>query len=294
MEKLQYGCLYGLTKLHALLPMRLLYGLSDIMYFWVYVVGRYRLRVVRRNLQAAFPEKTEKERRKLERAFYRHFCDYVVETLKLAHISEKELQARARITNPELIDRLQARRDTPVVVYMGHYGNWEWFSGATSFFDRLKLYQIYRPLGNRAADRLFLGLRTRFGAACLAKNNVVRDLVTLKRNNERSLVIFLADQSPSKANLHYWTPFLNQDTAVYTGPERLARKFDLPTVFLDVVKTKRGHYEGTFRMLSEKPAGSPEFELTETYTRLMEKSILRNPAYWLWTHKRWKHKRTQA
>lgn len=291
MEKFQYFCMYSWAKIHALLPMCLLYRLSDVMFFWLYVVGKYRLRVVRRNLDASFPEKSLPERRRLERAFYRHFCDYVVETLKLMHISEKELQARAKITNPEMIDELLDRQDTPIVVYMGHYGNWEWFSGSTSRFKKLKMYQIYRPLDNRAADRLFLHLRTRFGAACMAKNNTVRELVGLKRKNERSLVIFLADQSPSKANLHYWTPFLNQDTAVYTGPERLAQKFDLPTFYLDVKKRKRGYYEGTFRLLSEHPGRLPEFELTELYARLMERTILRDPAYWLWTHKRWKHKR---
>lgn len=294
MEKIQYILLYSWTKLHALLPMRALYVLSDIMYFWVYIAGRYRIRVVRRNLQASFPEKSVKELRKLERDFYHHFCDYVVETLKLMHISERELQSRARVTNPEFIDKLMEQGYSTFVVYMGHYGNWEWFSGSTSCFQRLKMYQIYRPLNNKAADRLFLTLRTRFGSFCMAKNNTVREMVTLKQHQERALAIFLADQTPSRANIHYWSQFLNQDTPVYTGPERLARKLNLPAVYMDVVKVRRGYYEGTFRMLSEKPKETPEFELTETYIRLMEKTILRNPAYWLWTHKRWKHKREEV
>lgn len=294
MEKIQYILLYSWTKVHALLPMRALYVLSDIMYFWVYIVGRYRIRVVRRNMQASFPEKSEKELRKLERDFYHHFCDYVVETLKLMHISERELQSRARVTNPEFIDELMEQGYSTFIVYMGHYGNWEWFSGSTSCFRNLKMYQIYRPLNSRAADRLFLTLRTRFGSFCMAKGNTVRDVITLKQQKERALAIFLADQTPSRNNLHYWSQFLNQDTPVYTGPERLARKLNLPAVYMDVVKTRRGYYEGTFRMLSETPKETPEFQLTETYIRMMEKTILRNPAYWLWTHKRWKHKREEV
>lgn len=291
MEKIQYVLLYSWVKLHALLPMRALYVLSDIMYFWVYVIGKYRIKIVRRNMQAAFPGKNNKELRTLERNFYHHFCDYVVETLKLMHISEKELQARAYVTNPEFINDLMEQGYTTFIVYMGHYGNWEWFSGSTTRFDNLKMYQIYRPLNNKAVDRLFIKLRTHFGSFCMAKNNTVREMVTLKQNKKRALAIFLADQTPSKANIHYWSNFLNQDTPIYTGPERLARKLNFPAVYMDVVKIKRGYYEGTFRMLVENPKNTPEFELTEIYTRLMEKTILRNPAYWLWTHKRWKHKR---
>lgn len=291
MEKIQYIVLYSIIKLHALLPMRALYVLSDVLFFWLYVVGRYRIGVVRRNMRGAFPEKSEKERRRTERAFYRHFCDYLVETLKLMHISERELQARARVTNPEFIDGLMEQGYSTFVVYMGHYGNWEWFSGSTSCFHRLKMFQIYRPLKNRAADRIFLELRTRFGAFCMAKQNTVREMVTLKQHKERALAIFLADQTPSRANIHYWSEFLNHDTPVYTGPERLAAKLNFPAVYMDVVKTRRGYYEGTFRMLAERPKELPEFELTERYIRLMEKTILRNPAYWLWTHKRWKHRR---
>lgn len=291
MEKIQYALLYAWVKMHALLPMRALYVLSDIMYFWIYRVLRYRIRVVRRNLGNAFPGKSPAELRHVERDFYHHFSDYIVETLKLMHISEKELQARAYVTNPEFIDRLMEQGHTTFVVYMGHYGNWEWFSGSTTRFADLKMFQIYRPLANKAADRLFLTLRTRFGSCCMAKNETVRDMVRLKQNRTRALAIFLADQTPSRANIHYWSEFLSQDTPVYTGPERLARKLNFPVVYMDVVKKRRGYYEGTFRMLSEQPKELPEFALTEKYIRLMEQTILRNPAYWLWTHKRWKHKR---
>lgn len=291
MEKIQYILLYSWVKVHAILPMQVLYVLSDILYLLVYYVVRYRLKVVRRNMKASFPDKTEGELLKIEREFYHHFCDYIVETLKLMHISEKELQRRAFVTNPEFINNLMDQGYSTFVVYMGHYGNWEWFSGSTSRFDRLKMYQIYRPLRNKAFDKLFINLRTKFGAFGMAKQEVVRDMVTLKQNKERALAIFLADQTPSKANIHYWSDFLNQESAIYTGPERIARKMNFPAVYMDIRMVKRGYYEGTFRMLAEKPKETPEFELTERYVRMMETTILRNPAYWLWSHKRWKYKR---
>lgn len=291
MEKVQYAILYTWMKLHALLPMRMLYVLSDILYLLVYYVARYRLQVVRSNMKASFPALADKEMRKMERAFYHHICDYMVETIKLMHVSEKEIQHRAYVTNPEFIDRQQEQGYTTFVVYMGHFGNWEWFSSATSRFRNLKMYQVYRPLNNKAVDRLFIYLRTKFGAYGMIKKNVIRDMVRLKQEKERALAIFLADQIPSKANIHYWSTFLGQESAVYTGPERIARKMNFPAVYMDVKKIKRGYYEGTFRMLAEKPDELPEFELTERYIRLMEKTIMRNPACWLWSHKRWKHKR---
>lgn len=290
-DKILYGILYGWVMLHALLPLRILYVLSDILYVLIYKIVGYRLKVVRRNMKASFPEKTNAELRKLERAFYHHFCDYVVETFKLAHISLEEIQRRAHLKNPELVDRLMDEGHTCIVLLMGHYGNWEWFSGSTSFFEDSRIYQIYRPLKSKAFDKLFIKLRTRFGSYGIKKNDTVRDVITLKQKGIRSVVIFIADQTPSKANLHYWTSFLNQDSAIFTGPERIARKLDLPVVFLDTKKIKRGYYTVDMKLVTDKAKETPEFWITEQYARLMEQCIMRNPAYWLWTHKRWKHKR---
>lgn len=289
--KLQYALIYGWVKLHALLPMGVLYFLSDIFYLLIYRVARYRLRVVRRNLAASFPGKTEKELRELERGFYRHFADYVVETIKLAHISLDEIKRRAVIENPELIDKLMAEGHTCILLLMGHFGNWEWYSGSTTYFEDSRIYQIYRPLNNKAFDELFIHLRTRFASYLIKKNDTVRDVIRLKQERTRSVVIFIADQTPSRANLHFWTDFLHQDTPFLTGPERMARKLDLPVVFLDVKPVRRGYYTLTMELLTKHPKETPEFWITEQYARMMERMILRHPAGWLWTHKRWKHKR---
>ena len=207
-----YSLLYIWVKLHALLPMRVLYVLADFLYIIIYRVLRYRLKVVRRNLAASFPEKSEQERRAIERGFYHHFADYIVETLKLAHISLEELQRRAYVQNPEVVDRLMDAGHPCCLLLMGHYGNWEWYSGSTTRFADAVMYQIYRPLNNKAVDKLFIWLRTKFGSRVISKYETGREVVRLQRNKVRSVVIFLADQTPSRQNLHYWTSFLNQDT----------------------------------------------------------------------------------
>ncbi len=287
---IQYGLLYAWVKLHALLPLRILYILSDILYFLIYKIIGYRLKVVRRNMKASFPEKTEAELRKLERKFYHHFSDYIVETIKLAHISPKEIRSRAYITNPEVIDQIMAQGHPCIILLMVHYGNWEWFSASTPFFEDSRIYQIYRPLKNKAFDDLFINLRTHFGSFMIKKKDTIRDIIKLNQDKTRSVVIFLADQTPSKANLHYWTNFLNQDSAIFTGAERIARKLDLPVVFLDTKKVKRGYYTVDMNLITIQPKETPEFWITEQYARMAERCILRDPAYWLWTHKRWKYK----
>lgn len=293
-NKLLYKLVYSWVKLHALLPMSVLYRFSDLFYLLIYKVVGYRVKVVRRNLKASFPEKSELELRSLERKFYHHFSDYVVETMKLAHISLEELQQRALVRNPEVVDRLMEKGHTCIVLLMGHFGNWEWFSGSTSRFEDSRIYQIYRPLSNLAFDRLFIHLRTQFGSFGIKKNDTVRDVIKLKKERTRCVVIFIADQTPSRNNLHYWTPFLNQDTPFLTGAERIARKLDLPVAFLDVRQAGRGHYTIDIELLTEHAKETPEFWITEQYARRMEQTIRRSPEQYLWTHKRWKYTRQDA
>lgn len=290
-NKILYAIVYSWAKIHALLPMRILYILSDILYFLIYYVIGYRIKVVRKNLSDSFPEKTDIELRRLERRFYHHFADYIVETIKLAHISLSELQQRGFIVNPEVLNDLLDKGHSCCMLLMGHYGNWEWLSGSTTRLKDCRMYQIYRPLNNQAIDKLFIYLRTKFGSFGIKKNDTLRDIIALKREGIRSLVIFLADQTPSPSNLHYWTTWLNQDTPMLTGPERIARKLNIPVIYLDVRQLRRGYYDATLHIISENPKDTPEFWITEKYARMMERSILRDPAYYLWTHKRWKHKK---
>lgn len=290
-----YTLLYIWVKLHAYLPLRLLYVLANVLYLLMYRVAGYRLKVTRRNMQASFPDKTRKELQQMERAFYRHFADYFVETIKLAHVSEKEIQRRACMTNPQLIDRLiDESGHTCILVMLGHYGNWEWFTAGNGFFAKARMYPVYRPLSNKAFDRLFVYLRARFGAVGIRKHEMLRNLVKFKQEKTPALAVLLADQTPGRADLDYRTSFLGQDSAMLTGPERIARKLNIPVVYADVQKPQRGYYRVEFKLISASPQETPPYYITGQYARLMEQTILRNPAYWLWTHRRWKHKPEDA
>jgi KDO2-lipid IV(A) lauroyltransferase len=287
-----YKLLFIWMRLHALLPMRALYVLSDILYFFMYYLAHYRRKTTRHNLLRSFPTWSMKEIISLERRVYHHFADYLVEVIKLSGISEEELLRRAHIINPELIYDLMEAGHSCFALMMGHYGNWDLLSGISSRFDgRVKIYGIYRPLNNKAFDRLFIYLRTRFHSFGVKKNDTVREMIRIKQSKDPSIVVFFADQSPSKANLHYWTTFLNQETAILTGAERIARKLDIPVIYGDLKQERRGYYTVEFQVISDHPKETPEYWITEQFARLMEGSILRDPAIWLWTHKRWKHPR---
>lgn len=276
---------------HSLLPLRALYGLSYVLYILVYKIVGYRVKVVRTNLKNSFPDKNTEELKSVEREFYRHFCDYFVETIKVIHMSDKEIQKRIVFKNMDMVKDL-IKDGNSCLMYLGHYGNWEWVPSITRHFeDGEQLAQIYRQLRNKAMDDIFLKLRKRFGSLGIEKGQTFREIIRLKKEKVKCVIGFMSDQNPSPRNIHYWTDFLNQDTPVYTGVERIAKKTGFVVTYLDVVRVKRGYYECTVKLISDKPADEPQFAITERYIREMEKTILRNPAYWLWTHKRWKYKR---
>ena len=293
-NKIQYALIYSWVKVHALLPMWALYILSDILYVLIYKIIRYRVKVVRQNMKASFPEKSDTELRQLEREFYHHFADYVVETIKLAHISLEELQRRAFLKNPELVDKLMEKGHTCFILLMGHYGNWEFVPSVTLWMRKGSVIfaQIYRPLKNKWFDRFFLKLRGRYHSECIAKQDTLRSILRYKSSGRPSITGFMADQTPSPANIHHWVNFLNHDTPVFTGVEKIAHKVGFSVFYFDVEKIKRGYYSVTIREISKNPKETEEFEITNKYMEMMETTILRAPEYWLWTHNRWKHKRS--
>ena len=284
-----YKILYAYVKLHAILPMRVLYVLSDVFYFLAYYLVRYRVKVVRTNLRNAFPDKTDKERLLIERQFYHNFADYIVETFKLAHISKEEVQRRAFLRNPEMVAQLHEKGHTCVILLMGHLFNWEWFSGSADRFEKSNVYQIYRPLEAKAFDDLFITLRTRFGSFGLRKDDTMRKIISLKRSGECSAVIFIADQTPSIDSIHHWSIFMNQESGFFSGPERLAKKLDLPLVFLHTKRLARGQYEIELELLTTTPKETPDLWITEQYVQMMNKVVNEDPSNWLWSHRRWKH-----
>lgn len=296
MKNISSDILYGVVRLCAFLPLKVLFLLSDIfLYPFIYYVVRYRLNVVRTNLKKSFPDKTHVELREIERNFYRHFCDSFQETIKILGMSEKEARKRMVFCNPEMLnDYIQHGQG--ILLVLGHYGNWEYqtFLFLSMSVTNSQGFNIYRPLKNKAFDNLYLKIRTHFGGSAISKTETYRTLIRLRKDGIAGIFGLVSDQSPSTANLHYWTKFLNQDTAILVGPERMAKQTGFTVIYADVEKTGRGCYRTTFKLISDKPKDTPEFEITEKYARMMEKTILRAPSYWLWTHKRWKHQHDEV
>lgn len=291
-ENILYSPLYLYFWLHALLPLQILYVFSDILFYPLYYIIRYRRKIVFENIRNSYPEKEIKEIRRMEKAFYHHFCDYIVETIKLLHISDDEMRKRARFFDTDKFDKATSEGKS-CLVYLGHYGNWEWVPSVTLWMKNSSSVvsaQIYRPLNNKWFDRFFLKLRSRFGSYCIPKQDTLREIIRFKRSGKPSITGFMADQTPSPANIHYWTIFLGQDTPVLTGVEKIARKVNFQVFYFDVEKVKRGYYKITIREVELEPDKTEDFQITEKYVRMMENTINRAPEYWLWTHKRWKHK----
>ncbi len=293
MKKLKYGLVYSLCWLHAILPLNVLFVFSDILYYVVYYLVRYRRQITRKNLENAFPHNTHKEIIRKEKQFYQHFCDYFFETIKMLHISDAEMKRRMKFRNNDQLQQWMGDNRSCILM-LGHYGNWEWVTSIMLWMpaDRMNIGQIYRPLKDKTMDAFFLNLRKRFHSIGIAKNDTLRTIVRMKRENKQMLLGFMSDQKPSRNGIHYWTTFLNQETPVLTGVERIAKQTGFVVCYLDVVQTKRGYYEGEIKLITGHPEMTAEFEITEQYIRAMEQTILRNPVYWLWTHNRWKHKKS--
>ena len=280
---------YGINWIITLLPLRILYIFSDMLFPVMYYFPGYRRKVVATNLKNSFPEKSEKERIAIAKKYYHHLCDLIFETLKLVHIGKKQQMERMRLTNPELLERYyEEGRD--VVVVLGHYGNWEWLN-ILPLYTRLRNVPIYKPLQNKHFDRFMLNLRLTNDCDPTAMSLVIREFIKNRKINRRALYGFMIDQTPPKGEIKYWTNFLNQDTPVYLGAEKIAIKYDLAIVFLNIQKIKRGYYTFTAETLFEHATGLPEDLITETHVKRLEEIIRDKPEYWLWSHRRWKHKR---
>lgn len=275
----------------SLLPLRLLYVFSDILYFPLYYCARYRRKVVRKNLVESFPEKTLEEIVKIEKEFYSFFCDYIVETVKLFSISKKEIQRRMTFEGLDVVaDAFDAGRSCSC--YLGHYCNWEWVSSLPVHLGRPEICgQVYHPLENKVVDRLFLYLRGRFGAKSIEMDDTFRTVIGWKRSKVLNIVGYISDQVPGYESTHYWADFLHHDTPVFTGTERISKVADSTVVYLDIYRPKRGHYVCRFVKIADSLNSHPTFYATEQYFRLLEQSIQQAPQYWLWSHNRWKRTR---
>lgn len=270
----------------SLLPLQVLYLLSDIFYVIVYLLLGYRKAVVTDNLKHAFPQKTEKELLAIRKRFYRNFCDQWIETIKLLSISENELNKR--ITgNWEVFHQLYAK-DKNTYALLGHTFNWEWANVACQYNVRQQFAGFYMPIDNTAFDKLMIKARTRSGAWLIS----MKAKKAMQRlEGVRYIVGLVADQNPSALQHAVWLNFMNRETAFFNGPEKLARRSKAAVVFAGIKKVKRGHYSINLHLLADDASQTKNGFVMQQYVQFMEQQLHDQPANWLWTHKRWKHKR---
>ena len=288
-EKIQLALLTFILKAIAIWPYRVLYFFGDLIYPLLYHVVRYRRKVVHANLVNSFPEKSEKEIKDIEKKFYRHFCDYVMETVKLMHVSDEQMRRRMRFTNSEIIEEL--RKDgRPFFVYLGHQGNWEYITSISLWTDSsLSGCQIYHPLSNQVMEKLVYRLRARFNTTGIPQKSALRSILTMMKEGKQPLLGLIADQRPQRYPEPEWMTFLNQDTPIITGGETLGRRLDAHFIYGSVKCIRRGYYEITLRPIV--PVEGEDLSYTKQYMRMLEEDIREQPHMWLWSHKRWSFRR---
>ncbi|MBX2921934.1 MAG: lipid A biosynthesis acyltransferase [Chitinophagaceae bacterium] len=280
-----YYILYAFFYLVSLLPMRVLYLFSDVMFLIVYRCIGYRRKVVLGNLENAFPEKTEAEREVIAKQFFRNMIDAFIETFKLLSASPGFLQRRIT-ANWEMLEQLQ-QGGKSCQLHLGHTFNWEWGHHVLQMNTLYQVLVVYGPLSNKAFEKLLLKIRTRFGSRFIPASDMKNSIAGYA--DTQYLLGLVADQSPGKPQQAFWLNFLNQPTAFIPGPEKAARNLNIPVLFASVYKTRRGYYHAELVMASEHPALLEPGELTLMYARFLEDTIRKQPENWLWSHRRWKH-----
>jgi KDO2-lipid IV(A) lauroyltransferase len=266
-----------------------LYIFSDFLFILLYFFPGYRKKVVRTNLRNSFPEKSEMELRQIERKFYRHFADLFIEITKLKNLSNTSQSKRYTFSGTEIFDRLrEEKRD--VIGVLGHYNNWEWPTLLGQRVNYLSII-IYKPLQNKFFNRFMNDQRMKDGLKLASTSLIIRDIINYRRQRINTFSVFIADQTPPPGEIYHWTTFLNQDTAFFKGAGKIAAKYDMAVVFMNIQKKKRGYYNMDFELLFDHTEGIEEKVIIEKYVRRLDEQIREKPEYWLWSHRRWKHKR---
>jgi KDO2-lipid IV(A) lauroyltransferase len=288
MQFLAYILIYPILWLVSILPFRLLYAVSDGLYFLLYYLIGYRRKVVKSNLNLVFPDKSEDEINIIIKKFYHHLCDMLVESIKSLSISEAEMKKRFTFTNIEEIHAIESTNKS-IVLMCAHYGSWEWIFILQTYI-KSKGYAVYKRLANKYFDRLVKRIRAKYNSYLITTKETIPVLIKAKENGELTINGFISDQSPRRDKAFYWNEFMNIKVPVHTGAEMLAKKLDMAVVFFRVKKIKRGYYETTFETITTAPNDYKNYDITDIFLKLVEQQIYEAPEYYLWTHKRWKHR----
>ena len=289
MSAIVYYLTLPFIYLLSLLPFPILYWVSDGLYGILYYVIGYRKEVVLQNLRNSFPDKSDAEIKKIRKDFYHYLCDLTLETFKTLTISKAAMLKHCIIV-PETLKLFTklAEENKSFILVMGHWGNWEWAGNSFSMLCKHQLHVIYHPLSNKYFDGLIYRMRTRFGTKLIAMKDTYREMSG--KRNELMATAFIADQTPSPEGA-FWTTFLNQDTPIFKGTEKIAQRMNYHVVYGRVKKVKRGYYEISAEILFENPGKTQTDEISKAHTKALESDIIAQPEIWLWSHRRWKHKR---
>lgn len=275
---------YPFIYLFSLLPFRLLYFISDILYIFIYYIFRYRRQVVKKNLQNSFPERSEQELLKIEKEYYHFLCDLVILSIKSTAISKQQILKRCHFLNPEVVEQYK-NKGRKIMFVLGHYGEWEISGSAFGLYFNIELVAAFKPLTNPYYNNILKRSRSRFGNRLIPKRELLRFL--LDKKNDTMYLALIADQSPNPKE-HFWVDFLNQKTAVVTGVEKIARQYDFVVVYAGILPDGRGKSNVRMKILTDHAAQMPVGELTKLYMHELEIDIQKNPAAYLWSHRRWK------
>ncbi len=276
-------------KILGILPKRAIYIFSDLLYLIGYYIIKYRKKVVFENLQNAFPEKSQKEIKSIAKKFFHHLSDVMIENIVSLFMSPTKIKKFVTFKNIEVLTNLHEKNKN-ITGLIGHYGNWEFLTTIPPYTPYSAL-SVYKPLRNKFFDRKTYEMREKMDAIPVPMKKVYKVVSEYEKSKQPYILGMVADQSPPKGGVNYWTTFMNQDTAFFTGHEKIARRFNHAIVFTVVHKIKRGHYEVEFTKLFENASETKENEITKAYIRNLENIIREKPEYWLWSHRRWKHKR---
>ncbi|WP_417857217.1 lysophospholipid acyltransferase family protein [Xanthomarina gelatinilytica] len=288
MQFLAYILIYPFLWLISILPFRLLYLFSDGIYILIYHIIGYRKKTVKENLHLVFPDKSNKEIKTITKTFYHHLCDMIVESIKSMTISEAEMKKRFVIKNVDQILELE-KENKSIVLMCGHYASWEWIFILQRYINH-KGYAIYKRLANKYFDALVKRIRAKYNSYLITTKETFTVLMAAKKKGELTINGFAADQSPKHDKAFHWQEFMNIKVPVHTGAELLAKKLDMAVVFLKVKKLKRGYYEATIETITKTPREYKDYDITDIFLKRLEAQIYEAPEYYLWTHKRWKHR----
>ncbi len=288
MQFLTFALTYPFVWLISRLPMRILYGIADIFYFFIFYVFGYRKKVVLQNLQLAFPNKTDEERKSIAKKFFRHFMDIIIESVKTFSISEKEILRRYQYKNPELVDKY-IKEGKSIALVGAHQGNWEWSTSMALILD-IKCFGTYTKIKNKYFDKVIKKSRGRFKGELVKTSKTIRNMQANFSNKKQAAYILLSDQSPQVSKTFYWRDFFNIKVPVHTGAEMLSKRFNFVVINYSTKKIKRGYYETEFELITENPKEHENYNITDKYIEITEKNIQQQPEFYLWSHRRFKHR----